>query len=831
MGYTASVVDRLLLCALLVGTAACGSGARGIGPAGVAGGAGGAAAGAGPSGSSGTGGSGGTPSGGGGSGAVGTDAGVPPTDSGAAPDVPMVPNPPDPVITLANGTLRLEVWGPRTIRVLFDMKAPAPGPSLAVNQARPVVPFTVTDGATQLVLATSQLKAQVDKTSGQVSFSTASGTAIFSESATNPHQLAPASGGVGPYASTGTFTPKAGDMFYGLGEHQVQQGGKMAYANGTIAMRQGNPGETSIPLLISSGGYGVLWDNPSVTTFNIASASLVVKSPAVPLIDYYFMAGSPDDVVGAFRALTGPAPMFGRWAFGYWQSHDHYGSQNELLATAAKYRSMQIPIDNIVQDWQYWGSNPWGSHTFDSGYPDPAGMFTTLHQTNFHAMISVWARFDVGNYANYNQLKAANALIQPGVGQFTYYDPFSAQGRMIYWEQMNTELFSKGVDAWWLDSDEPDLGGSGWQTDALGPQALNANAFPLMTTTAVYTGQRAATSDKRVYILSRSAYSGQQRNGTATWTGDINGDWPNFTRQIPGLLNMSASSIPYVTNDIGGYYLSSPSPGFGNAAYTELFERWFQLGGFLPIFRTHGSGPDRDIYAFGAAAQTVLLGVDNLRYRLLPYIYSLSWRVSSQAYTMMRALVFDFGADPKALNIPDQYMFGPAFLVNPVTTAGATSRQVYLPANATWYDFWTGSSQMGGQSITAPAPIDHLPLYVRAGSIVPMGPVMQYATQAPADPIEVRVYPGADGAFTLYEDENDNYNYEKGMYATIPFVWKDATRTLTIGARQGSYLGMAQSRTFHLVVVGANHGSGADVTATPDQMVTYAGAAVDVKAP
>jgi alpha-D-xyloside xylohydrolase len=522
--------------------------------------------------------------------------------------------------------------------------------------------------------------------------------------------------------------------------------------------------------------------------------------------------------------------MVGRWVFGYWQSHDHYGSQNELLGTAAMYRSMQIPIDNIVQDWQYWGSNPWGSHMFDSSYPDPAGMFSTLHQTGFHAMISVWARFDVGNYTNYNQLKAANALLTPGFGSFTYYDPFSTQGRSIYWQQMDTELFTKGVDAWWLDSDEPALG-SAWTTDALGPQPLVANAFPLMTTTAVYTGQRAATANQRVFILTRSAYSGQQRNAAATWSGDINGDWPTFARQIPGLLDMSASSIPYVTNDIGGYYLNPPSPGFGNAAYTELFERWFQFGAFLPIFRTHGSGPDRDIYAFGAAAQTVLEGVDDLRYRLLPYIYSLSWMVSSQAYTMMRALVFDFGSDPMALGIPDQYMFGPAFLVNPVTTAGATSRQVYLPANATWYDFWAGSSQMGGQSITAAAPIDHLPLYVRAGSIVPMGPIMQYAEQAPADPIELRVYPGADGSFTLYEDENDNYDYEKGMYATIPLTWTDATRTLTIGARQGSYPGMATSRTFHLVIVGANHGVGTADTSTPDQTVTYTGTSVAVKVP
>ncbi|HEY1536514.1 MAG TPA: TIM-barrel domain-containing protein, partial [Polyangiaceae bacterium] len=729
--------------------------------------------------------------------------------------------------------LKLEVWGESTIRVLYSTgtAAPAETGSLAVNEVRPVTPFTIseTDAALTVTITASKLSAHVDKTTGQVSFLNPSGTAIFSESASNPHQLAPATGGVGPYVSTGTFTPNAGDMFYGLGEHQQQQGGKLAYANGSIQMTQQNPGETSIPLLVSSGGYGILWDNPSVTTFTIGS-NLVVKSQAVPFIDYYFMAGSPDDIVGAFRALTGPAPMFGRWVFGYWQSHDHYGSQNELLATAAKYRSMQIPVDNIVQDWQYWGSNPWGSHMFDSSYPDPAGMFSTLHQTGFHAMISVWARFDIGNYNNYNQLKAANALLTPGSGSFTYYDPFSSQGRSIYWQQMDSELFTKGVDGWWLDSDEPGLG-SAWTTDALGPQPLVANAFPLMTTTAVYTGQRAATADKRVFILTRSAYSGQQRNAAATWSGDINGDWPTFARQIPGLLNMSASSIPYVTNDIGGYYLNPPSPGFGNAAYTELFERWFQFGGFLPIFRTHGSGPDRDIYAFGADAQTVLEGVDELRYRLLPYIYSLSWMVSSQAYTMMRGFVFDFGADPKALSVADQFMFGPALMVNPVTAPNVTTRSLYLPANTTWYDFWTGASQAGGQTISSAAPIDHLPLFVRAGSILPLGPALQYSTEKPSDPTELRVYKGADGAFTLYEDENDNYNYEKGMYATIPITWDDAKKTLHIGARNGSFPGMLMSRTFQVVFVDATHGSGTAPSATIDKTVPYTGTAVDVSAP
>ena len=754
----------------------------------------------------------------------------------AMADVPAVPPPPDPVIMLPTGTLRLEVWGPRTIRVLYGLTAPTPGASLAVNQTRPSTPFTVNDSPSMLTVTTSALEAQVDKSSGQVTFLTHAGSVILAEAATGPHQLTAATSGPGPYKSTATFTPKSGEHFYGLGQHQQAQAGKMAYG-GSTQLLQRNPGESSVPLLFSSGGYGVFWDNPSVTTVDV-SGNVVFSSEVASLVDYYFLAGpNADDVVSSYRALTGAAPLFGKWALGYWQSKDHYGSQSELLGIASTYRSMQIPIDDIVQDWQYWGSNPWGSHIFDSSYPDPAGMFATLHQTGFHAMISVWARFASGS-ANFNALKAAGDFITPMLsdGKTFYYDPFKADGRAMYWAQMNTALFSKGVDGWWLDATEPELNQPpnwgefrNFQT-AAGMGAVVYNAYPLMTTTAIHDGQRAASSDKRVFILTRSAYAGQQRNGAVTWSGDITGDWATFQKQIPAGLNFSLSGLPYWTTDIGGYFLSGLG-GPGSAGYTELYERWFQFGGFCPMFRTHGTGPDRNIYSFGTAAQPVLLGVDQLRYRLLPYIYSLSWMVTHDAYTMMRALVFDFAGDAMALDIPDEYMFGPAFLVSPVTAAGAMSRSVYLPANTTWYDFWSGATTAGGQNVTAPAPIDHLPLYVRGGSILPMGPVVQYSTEKSADPIELRVYAGADATFTLYEDENDNYDYEKGVLATIPLTWKDASKTLTIGARAGTFPGMLQSRTFHVVFVGANHGVGIADTATPDRIVMYTGASVDVTPP
>jgi alpha-D-xyloside xylohydrolase len=773
----------------------------------------------------------------------------PPIDGGAGEvDAPGPPPPPDPVIPLSTGTLRLEVWGPRTIRVLYGLSTPVPGPSLAVNQTRPSTPFTVNDNGTTLTVSTGVLQAQVDKTSGQVSFLTPSGSTILADLPSNPHVLTPTAGGPGPNTSTETFTASGAEAFYGLGQHQT---GSMAYNGSTTQLLQRNPGESAIPMLVSSAGYGVLWDNPSVTTVDLSGdkaipspipRNIVFQSEVANVIDYYFMYGPrTDDVVASYRALTGAPPLFGRWVWGYWQSKDHYATQADLLGIVTQYRSMQLPIDNIVQDWQYWGSLPWGSHEFDpANYPDPAGMFQTVHQNHFHAMISVWARFETGS-SNFAALQDAGYFITPSLSLSDYmtnattynYDPFQAGARDMYWQQMGTELFPKGIDAWWLDATEPELN-TNWgefrtfQTGA-GPGAVVYNAYPLMTTTAVHDGMRAATSDKRVFILSRSAYSGQQRNGAGTWSGDVSGDWNTFPLQIPAGLNFSISGIPYWTTDIGGY--QPGLGGVGNPAYTELYERWFEFGGFCPIFRSHGAGGDRNMWSFGTDAQAVLLGVDNLRYRLIPYIYSVSWMVTHDGYSLMRPLVFDFASDTNALSIPDEYMFGPAILVSPVTQAGATNRSVYLPANTTWYDFWTGSTQSGGQTITADAPIDHIPLDVPAGAILPMGPAMQYATETPADPVELRVYAGADGAFTLYEDENDNYDYEKGKYATIPVSWKDSTRTLTIGARQGSFPGMLGSRTFEVVFVSQGHGAGTAVTASADKTVTYTGASVDVTAP
>jgi len=346
-----------------------------------------------------------------------------------------------------------------------------------------------------------------------------------------------------------------------------------------------------------------------------------------------------------------------------------------------------------------------------------------------------------------------------------------------------------------------------------------------MTTTAVYEGQRAATDQKRVFILSRSAFAGSQRNAVTAWSGDINSDWITFQRQIPAGLNFELSGLPYWTTDIGGFVSGNPD----DPAYRELFIRWFEFGTFSPIFRVHGTrtNDQNELWSYGAEAQKVLTSYDRLRYRLMPYIYSMGWMVTSAGYTPMRALAMDFQADPRALNVGDQFMFGPAILVNPVTEPGADTRRMYLP-KTTWYDFWTGRTQAGGTTIATSAPLDRMPLFVRAGSIVPMGPDLQYAAEKPADPIELRVYRGADGAFTLYEDENDGYNYEKGVYATIPIEWKEATKTLTIGERKGKFPGMLERRTFRIVFVNENHGAGIEPIVQADKTVTYIGQALSV---
>jgi alpha-D-xyloside xylohydrolase len=412
------------------------------------------------------------------------------------------------------------------------------------------------------------------------------------------------------------------------------------------------------------------------------------------------------------------------------------------------------------------------------------------------------------------------------------YDPTNPDARAQYWSNINTALFQKGVDAWWLDTDEPET--EGQQDNILvdhklhiGSGARYANIYPLFHTEGVSEGQQKASDKKRVFILSRSAYAGTQRLGMTAWSGDVLSDWVTFARQIPAGLNYSISGMPYWTTDIGGFISGG---NLNDPKFRELFVRWFQFGTFSPIFRVHGTrNPDEnELWSYGPDAQKILVDYDNLRYRLLPYIYSEAWQVTSKHGTLMRPLVMDWRTDVEAQNTGDEYLFGPAILVSPVTTQGATTRTVYLP-KATWYDFWTGAKLGGEKRVEADAPLAKLPLYVRAGSIIPMGPTMEWSTEKAADPIEIRVYPGADGDFTLYEDENDNYDYAKGQHATIQLHWNDAAGTLTFGAREGSFPGMLERHTFNVVVVGAGKGVGISEGTAQAQAVTYKGDELVVK--
>jgi alpha-D-xyloside xylohydrolase len=557
-----------------------------------------------------------------------------------------------------------------------------------------------------------------------------------------------------------------------------------------------------------------------------------IDSEAANTIDYYAIYGpSIDGVVSGYRDLTGQAPMPGRWALGFWQCKERYQTQQEWIDIASKYRSLALPIDDIVQDWFYWDPFQWGSHKFDpKRYPDPAAGIAQLHdQYHMHFMISVWGKFAKGS-DNYNDM-TAKGFLYPALGGDQFYDAFNPAARSEYWRLMNTELFDKGVDGWWLDASEPELDMNQFRhtPTAAGIGALVLNAWPLMHTTSVYEGQRAATSQKRVYILTRSAYLGQQRNAAATWSGDITGNWATLREQIPAGLNFCISGIPYWTTDIGGFFPGDFPGGNSNEGYRELFTRWYEWGSFCPIFRVHGTGMAKEMWQFGPEHQAMLLRYDNLRYRLMPYIYSQAWKVTHEGSTIMRALVFDNQADPATYAITDEFQFGPSFLICPVTQPGAVTRSVYLPKTTKWYDFWTGKSFAGGQTVDANAPIDQMPIYVRAGSVVPMGPFLQYSNEKPEDPIELRIYPGANGDFNLYEDDGTTYDYEKGAYATIKLHWDDQAHVLTIGPRTGMFKGMETKRTINVVIVSPGHGTTENVEPKTDKTVNYTGQAIAVR--
>jgi alpha-D-xyloside xylohydrolase len=738
------------------------------------------------------------------------------------------------LFSMGTGTLKMQVCSESVIHVLYSATATFPKRAdyVVIKESWPAAQWTMQSTDDAITVTTSLLKVTVTKKDGAISYAEVHGGSLVQEQSrsltpekVNDEDTYRAESFVSIYGSH--------EGLYGLGQHQA---GVWNYRGESVDISQENS-NISVPLMLSSKGYGIFWNNTSRSRFNNRFANyLYISSEVADVIDYYFLYGPDfDKIVASYRDLTGQAPMFGKWAYGFWQCKNRYKSQDEILGVARKYRELHIPVDNIVQDWFWW--NRKGEFVFNKNYPDPKAMVDQLHAENFHLMISIWPFFEPGS-ANYDYMQKKGWFVD----KFKYakppyhtdamavYDATSPEARKYYWDEVNKGLFSLGLDAWWMDTTEPETEGQEENillnhNLAAGSGNRYVNTFPLLDTQAVYQGQRSASDKKRVFILSRSAFAGSQRNAVTAWSGDINSDWLSFRRQVPAGLNFELSGIPYWTTDIGGFV-------FGNTedpAFRELFVRWFQYGTFNPILRVHGTRhPDEnELWSYGPDAQKILVNFDRLRYRMLPYIYSLAWKTTSEAYTPMRPLVMDFRTDPRAQNVGDQFMYGPAFLVSPVTDAGATSRQVYLPG-AKWYDFWTGIAVEGGQTINAIAPLERLPVYVRAGSILPLGPDEEWSTEKAADPIELRIYRGANGDFTLYEDENDNYDYEKGVYATIPFHWDDAGHTLTIGDRKGQFPGMIESRTFRIVFVSENHGVGVNPADDVDKVVQYSGKQVSV---
>lgn len=775
--------------------------------------------------------------------------------------------------------IEIQFYGPTTVRVL---KSPAgktfTKKSLSVVEKPQVTKFTINHQGDVISLKSKKLKVDVDVKSGKISYSTLAGEQLLSEKESGATFTDFDDAGSKTYTVTQLFTLDNDETIYGLGQ---QQRGKLSLRNTRINMVQGNT-DDYVPFLVSTKGYGLFWDNYSPTVFEDKPECTSFKSDVGDCIDYYFMfGGNIDGSIAYMRDLTGQAPMFPLWTFGYWQSKERYKSQNELVGVVSKYRELGVPLDGIIQDWQYWGNNYlWNAMEFlNPEFPNPKKMVEDIHNMNAHLIISIWSSFGPQT-KQYREMKPKGMLLnfgtwpQSGLDNWPPnreypsgvepYDAYNPNARDIYWKYLNKGLFSLGIDGWWMDSSEPDhldFKPSDFDIQTyLGSFRKVRNAFPLMTVGGVAEHQRSASSEKRVFILTRSAFAGQQRYGANTWSGDVNSSWQSLRNQIPAGLNFSMSAIPYWNTDIGGFFAGAYKRGWSegakNPSFQELYVRWLQFGAFTPMMRSHGTDIPREIYNFGKKGESIYDAIAktiNLRYSLLPYIYSTAWTVTNNQSTIMRALVMDF-KDKNVVDMNNEYMFGKSILVAPVVHAQYTpetivksntetgwdkkdansekesqsvnfteakSAKVYLPEGTVWYDFWTNEKLNGGQEIAKETTIDIIPLYIKTGSIIPFGPHVQYATEKKWDNLEIRVYPGANGEFTLYEDENDNYNYEKGVYSTITFTWNDAKKSLTINDRKGSFPGMLTTRKFDVVVVvaGEKH----------DKTVTYSGKKVVVE--
>ena len=701
------------------------------------------------------------------------------------------------------------------------------------------------------VWSSSELTVKLDPKTKCLTFSTAKGKLLLREKNCDLGKVQQ------------VFTLDKDEAIYGLG---TIQNGKMNRRGEHKRMEQSNL-EDFQSVLQSIKGWGLYWENYSPTQFDDDANGMSFTSEAGEGIDYYFMyGGSADGVIALMRQLTGDVPMFPLWTYGFWQSKERYKTARETEGIVDQYRALNVPLDGIIQDWQYWGSNYlWNAMDFlAEDFSNGKQMIDNVHKKHAHFMISIWASFGPMTQ-QFRELDEKGLLLpietwpQSGISHVwppimkypsgvKVYDAFSPVARDIYWKYLKT-LYDYGTDAWWMDSTDPDFFNpkeSDYAHQVTGGTWRSLrNAFPLETVRGIYQSQRKDDRGKRVFIMTRSSFAGQQHYGSNMWSGDVNSSWDMLRKQVPAGLSFTLTGNPNFNTDIGGFFCGSYNTRGGGSApknpqFQELYVRWMQYGLFCPVFRSHGADAPREIWQFGKKGEPVYDAIEKmirLRYRLIPYLYSTAWQVTSNNDSYMRPLFADFAADKKVWNTTDEFMFGHSILAAPIVDPQYTEEKIirtnamtgwdrqnnvnandnlnvdftatktatkYLPKGAIWYDFWTGQQYKGGQNVTLQTSLETVPMFVRAGSIVPLGPEMQYVGEKAWDNLEMRVYPGADGSFTLYEDEGDSYNYEKGVHSTITFLWNDKSRTLTIGERKGEYPGMLKSRQFTVVLPNGN---------------------------
>lgn len=898
------------------------------------------------------------------------------------------------------GTLRVTAISPTIIHIRFGNWDKHASLIVIPQEVSPKVSKVDNEGDF-ICLHTDRLTARVDRSLGRID---------FIDRETGRSLLGEVDRTISPIVADGDegvqivqrYRLSSSDALYGLGQYES---GLMNYRNQEVQMVVSNRSKV-IPFLVSTGNWGLLWDNSSKTVFQDNPEHMSFTSEMADGIDYYLVFGdSMDAVIANYRKLTGAAPLFGKWAYGYWQSREHYASAFELLEVAAGYRERGIPFDNLVQDWNYWPKGEWSGMRCDlERYPDLTETIRTLHEKyHAHFMISIWPA--IGRQAElHRELEKRGFLYSGGHwAEADVYDAFHPEAREVYWRHARDGLFRCGVDAWWTDGSEPEFGSTGTQEiseseskkrgrNFIGSWTRTLNAYPLVHARGIHEGQRAASAEKRVFQLTRAAFAGQQRYAAASWSGDTTATWEALQWQVPAGINFSMAGVPYWTCDIGAFFGRGPGDRYGGTddpAYQELYVRWFQYATFLPLFRAHGTHFPREIWHFGPPgywAYDTLVKFDRLRYRLMPYIYSLAWKVTAEGYTMLRGLAMDHARDPRTHGIQGQFLFGPSLLVAPVTqqmvyspkglpvvpsenlsrdggmglraeyyrdadfkdfaheqtepmidndwsggppagvpfegfsvrwsgylaspqageytlvlSAGDGVRlwvnkqlviegwqphgdvytwsthfqagerkafkleyyrktglpkvrllwrtphlytkqadseirsqesltwPVYLPAGTMWHDFWSGATLEGGQMIQQSAPLDTIPLFVPEGSIIPLGPDIQYATEKHTGPTELRVYRGRDARFVCYEDEGDGYGYENGAFATIPISWSESEKTLTIEARQGNYPGMAEEKIFTITDATKINGPDSNPALQAGQQVRYTGRKISIQ--